>query len=67
MPIGIASYSFPFSCGWANRHGRPAFPQPIRAPDLIALAVDHGLCGIEIPLSSMLPDLSNSSVDQLRE
>ena len=67
IPVGVASYSFPFSCGWAKRDGRPAFPQPIRAADLIALAIDHGLSGIEIPLSGMLPDLSNSSVDQLRE
>jgi 3-oxoisoapionate decarboxylase len=67
IPIGVASYSFPFSCGWAKRSGRPAFPQPIRAPDLIALASEHQLSGIEIPLTGMLPDLSNSSVDQLRE
>jgi 3-oxoisoapionate decarboxylase len=67
MPVGVASYSFPFSCGWAKRDGRPAFPQPIRAADLIALAVEHGLSGIEIPLTGMLPDLSNASVDQLRD
>jgi 3-oxoisoapionate decarboxylase len=67
IPIGIASYSFPFSCGWAKRDGRPAFPQPIRAADLIALAVEHHLSSIEIPLSGMLPDLSNSSVDWLRD
>ena len=67
IPIGVASYSFPFSCGWAKRDGRPAFAQPIRAADLIALAVEHQLSGIEIPLTGMLPDLSYSSVDQLRE
>jgi 3-oxoisoapionate decarboxylase len=67
IPVGIASYTFPFSCGWAKRDGRPAFPQPIRVPELIALAVEHGLSGIEIPLTGMLPDLSNRSVDQLRE
>ena len=67
IPIGVASYSFPFSCGWAKRDGRPAFPQPIRAADLIALAIEHGLSGIEIPLAAMLPDLSDSSVDQLRD
>jgi hypothetical protein len=49
MPIGIAAYSFPFSCGWAKRDGRPAFPQPIRSPDLIALAVEHGLKSIAFP------------------
>jgi sugar phosphate isomerase/epimerase len=67
IPVGVASYSFPFSCGWAKRDGRPAFPQPIRAADLITLATEHGLSGIEIPLAVMLPDLSNSSVDQLRD
>jgi 3-oxoisoapionate decarboxylase len=67
IPIGVASYSFPFSCGWAKRDGRPTFPQPIRAPGLIALAIEHGLSSIEIPLIGMLPDLSNNSVDQLRE
>ncbi|MDQ2999479.1 MAG: sugar phosphate isomerase/epimerase [Chloroflexota bacterium] len=66
IPIGVASYSFPFSCGSAKRDGRPAFARPIRAAELIALAVEHGLSGIEIPLTSMLPDLSDSSVDQLR-
>ena len=59
MPFGVASYSFPFSCGWAKRDGRPAFPEPIRAPALIALAIEHQLSGIEIPLSGMLPDLSH--------
>jgi 3-oxoisoapionate decarboxylase len=67
IPVGVASYSFPFSCGWAKRDGRPTFPQPIRAPELIALAIEHGLSSIEIPLSGMLPDLSDSSVDQLRD
>ena len=66
IPVGVASYSFPFSCGWAKRDGRPAFPTPIRAADLIALATEHRLCGIEIPLAGMLPDLSNSSIDWLR-
>jgi 3-oxoisoapionate decarboxylase len=67
IPVGVASYSFPFSCGWAKRDGRPAFPEPIRAPDLIALALEHGLSSIEIPLAGMLPDLSDSSIDQLRD
>jgi len=66
MPFGVASYSFPFSCGSARRDGRPAFLRPIRAPDLIALATEHQLSGIEIPLAGMLPDLSNKSIDQLR-
>jgi 3-oxoisoapionate decarboxylase len=66
MSFGVASYSFPFSCGWARRDGRPAFSRPIRAPDLIALATEHQLSGIEIPLAGMLPDLSNESIDQLR-
>lgn len=67
IPVGVASYSFPFSCGWAKRDGRPTVSQPIRSAELIALAVEHGLSGIEIPLTGMLPDLSNSAIDQLRE
>lgn len=67
IPVGIAAYSFPFCRGSLQRDGRPAFPQPIRAVDLIALAVEHGLNGIEIPLAEMLPALSDSSVDQLRD
>jgi sugar phosphate isomerase/epimerase len=67
MPFGVASYSFPFTCGWVRREGRPAFPQPLRAPDLIALATEHQLSGIEIPLAGMLPDLSDTSIDRLRE
>jgi sugar phosphate isomerase/epimerase len=67
MPFGVASYSFPFTCGWVRREGRPAFPQPLRAPDLIALATEHRLSGIEIPLAGMLPDLSDTSIDRLRE
>ncbi|HEU5097567.1 MAG TPA: sugar phosphate isomerase/epimerase [Roseiflexaceae bacterium] len=66
VPFGVASYSFPFSCGWARRDGRPAFPEPIRAPDLVAMATEHQLSGIEIPLAGMLPDLSNESIDGLR-
>jgi 3-oxoisoapionate decarboxylase len=67
MPFGVASYSFPFSCGWARRDGRPAFPHCLRAPELIALATEHQLSGIEIPLAGMLPDLSDATIDRLRE
>jgi sugar phosphate isomerase/epimerase len=66
MPFGVAAYSFPFSRGTLQRDGRPAFPRPLHAPDLIALATEHHLSGIEIPLAGMLPDLSNGSIDQLR-
>jgi sugar phosphate isomerase/epimerase len=67
LPIGVASYSFPFSCGWARREGRAPLAQPLRAPDLIATAVEHRMSGIEIPLAGMLPDLSEATIDGLRE
>jgi sugar phosphate isomerase/epimerase len=66
LPFGVASYSFPFSCGWARREGRAPFPQPLRAADLIALATEHHLSGIEIPLAAMLPDVSDATIDEFR-
>jgi sugar phosphate isomerase/epimerase len=66
LPFGVAAYTFPFSCGWARREGRAPFSQPLRAADLIALATEHHLSGIEIPLATMLPDLSDTTIDHFR-
>src|SRR5262245_31789744 len=66
MQVGIAAYSFPCSCGFARRDGEPASRQPLTAWDLIALASEHGLTSLEIPLQGMLPDLSERTIDQLR-
>jgi sugar phosphate isomerase/epimerase len=67
LPIGIASYSFPFCCGWARRDGRPAFARPLRAADLISFAVEHHLSGIEIPLHRDLLESSEHAIERLRD
>src|SRR5687768_17350694 len=66
MTFGVAAYSFPCSCGFAQRNGRSAVTRPIQAGDLINLASEHALGSIEIPLQGMLPDLSEKTIDGLR-
>ena len=66
MPFGLAAYSFPCSCGFAQRDGRPASSKPMSAWDLIDLASEYGLTSVEILLQGMLPDLSAATIDQLR-
>jgi 3-oxoisoapionate decarboxylase len=66
MTFGVAAYSFPCSCGFAQRNGRPVVTRPIQAGDLINLASEHALGSIEIPLQGMLPDLSEKTIDGLR-
>jgi sugar phosphate isomerase/epimerase len=65
--FGVAAYSFPCSCGFLRRDGRPAVASPLDAYGLIALAREHGLRGIEIPLAGTLPDQSDATLDRLRE
>ena len=60
MTFGVAAYSFPCSCGFAQRNGRPVVTRPIQAGDLINLASEHALGSIEIPLQGMLPDRGSS-------
>src|SRR5262245_33632781 len=67
MNIGIAAYSFPCGCGFARRDGQPVTKQPLTAWDLIALASEHGLISVEIPLQGTLPDLSERTIDRLRQ
>ncbi|HEY3228545.1 MAG TPA: sugar phosphate isomerase/epimerase family protein [Roseiflexaceae bacterium] len=67
MAFGIAAYSFPCSCGFAQRNGRPASARPMKVWDLIALAAEYGLNSVEIPLQGMLPDLAVDTIDRLRE
>jgi 3-oxoisoapionate decarboxylase len=66
MAFGLAAYSFPCSCGFAQRDGRPASAKPMNAWDLIDLASEFGLSSIEIPLQGTLPDLSDATIDRLR-
>jgi sugar phosphate isomerase/epimerase len=66
MVFGVAAYSFPYSCGFAQRDGLPACPKPLRAWDLINLASEHRLASVEIPLQGTLPDLSEATIDRLR-
>jgi 3-oxoisoapionate decarboxylase len=66
MTFGVAAYSFPCSCGFAQRNGRPASAKPITAWDLIDMASEHTLTSVEIPLQGTLPDVSNETIDRLR-
>src|SRR5262245_36946886 len=66
MTFGLAAYSFPCCCGFAQRDGRPACANPMSAWDLIDLASEYGLTSVEIPLQGMLPDLSAATIDRLR-
>jgi sugar phosphate isomerase/epimerase len=66
MTFGLAAYSFPYSCGFAQRDGRPASPEPFSAWDLIDLASEHGLSSVEIPLHGTLPDVSAETIARLR-
>jgi sugar phosphate isomerase/epimerase len=66
MTFGVAAYSFPCSCGFAQRDGRPASANPLNAWDLINLASEHSLTSVEIPLQGTLPDLSEATIDRLR-
>lgn len=61
--FGLASYSFPFSCGFAKRDGR-GIAQPMDAYALIELADHHGLEGIEIPFFQLLPNLESATIDR---
>lgn len=66
MSFGLAAYSFPFGCGFAQRDGRGA-PRPMDARALAALATAHGLSGVETPLLGMLPGLSPDAARRFGE
>jgi sugar phosphate isomerase/epimerase len=65
--FGVAAYSFPCSCGFLRRDGQPAVASPLGAQGLIDLALQHGLRGIEIPLTGTLPDQDDATIDRLRD
>ncbi len=66
MKFGVSAYSFPFSCGFLKQEDRRA-AQPMNAFGLATLASEHGLSSIATPLPPMLPDLSFSTIDRLRD
>ena len=65
-PFGVASYSFPVSCGYARRKEKPNLQNPMKAYALADLAAQHGLSSLEIPLDAMLPDLSLEAIDAFK-
>ena len=67
-PFGLASYSFPCSCGYARRKDKPNLQNPMNAYALADLAAQNGLSSIEIPLDvdMMLPDISNGTIDAFK-
>jgi sugar phosphate isomerase/epimerase len=62
-PFGVASYSFPFTCGFARREG-VGIVRPMDAYALMDLADRHRLAGIEIPFFQLLPDLAPATIDR---
>jgi sugar phosphate isomerase/epimerase len=66
MSIGLSTYSVPIACGLMRR-GSNGVEKPLDAFGLARVAAGHGLDTIEIPLTGMLPDLSLSTVDRLRD
>jgi sugar phosphate isomerase/epimerase len=64
--FGLASYSFPFSCGFAKRDGR-GIDHPLDAFALIDLAHRLDLAGIEIPFFQLLPDMEPATIDRMAQ
>lgn len=62
--FGLNCYGFPFTCGFQKRDGR-GYDRPMDAYALIDLADKHGLRGIEIPFSQLLPDTEPATIDRL--
>jgi len=63
--FGVAAYSFPCGCGFLRRDAHGGSPKPLDAAGMIDLATSWNLCGVEIPLQRMLPDLDLPTIDQL--
>lgn len=64
--FGVAAYSFPCSCGFLRRDGKPSVAEPLGARGLIGLAQQYNLRGVEMPLASTLPDTEPATIDALR-
>ncbi|MBU6334319.1 MAG: sugar phosphate isomerase/epimerase [Chloroflexi bacterium] len=63
--IGIAAYSMPWRCGFAGAGTPRACASPLRAGDLLDLAIDHGLATVELPLE-MLADARPDALQRVR-
>ena len=57
LPIGLAAYSFSYSCGFAGAGTPRACAEPYTAYRLMDLAASLGLGGVEFPPLRMLPSL----------
>lgn len=66
LPIGLAAYSFPYSCGFLGAGTPRACPAPLDVYALIELAEQQGLAGVEYPLLRQFPDLEPSDLAVLR-
>jgi hypothetical protein len=62
-PYGLASYSFPFTCGFAKRDGK-SIAHPLDAMGLMDLAALHGLSSVEMPFFQLLPDQAPETIDR---
>lgn len=65
MQYGVAAYSFPCSCGFAQRDGT-CIETPLDAWGLIDLALESRLSSVEFPFHGSLPNLSAPTIDRLR-
>ncbi|WP_169238418.1 TIM barrel protein [Candidatus Roseilinea sp. NK_OTU-006] len=63
VAFGLSCYTFPFTCGFLRRDGHPACPHPMNGLDLVELAAQHGMAGVEFPLS-ILPDHTEAGMDR---
>ena len=66
LPIGLAAYSFPYSCGFLGAGTPRVCPAPLDIHALIDLAVAQGLAGVEYPLLQQFPDLNPAYLAGLR-
>ena len=66
IPLGVCAYSFPCSCGFAQREGQPVTAQVMDGRGLIDLARRSGLQSVELPLRGMFDDTSVEAIDRLR-
>jgi len=66
VAFGLSCYTFPFSCGFLERDGRSACPQPMNGLDLVEMAARYGMTSVEFPIS-IIPDHSEAGMDRFGE
>ncbi len=67
LPIGLAAYSFSYSCGFAGAGTPRACTEPYTVYGLMDLTASLGLGGIEFPLLRLLPSLAPDELARARE